>query len=211
MAPSRGAAHAPAALIHHLLLSSSFIFLPSLAFDCFSGVYHIELLSLSRKPYSFFSPSLSQLINNRDSTALDRSTSCLLNRTAGSISWGPHPGLWRAHRLSLGGERCGPSPCLGRGCQWGSRYLSCSLSYETAAISQLSSIEGTGGCSLRVGGGSECQGTDKEIEASHLSLSEGSGNRFKSQPWDTACLCSPEPGIPWVRYGGKESVPHALL
>lgn len=87
-------------------------------------------------------------------------------------------------------------------------YLSCSLSYDTTAISQLSSIEGMGGCSLRVGGGSECQGTDK---ASHLSLSEGSGNRFKSQPWDAACLCSPEPGIPWVRYGEKESVPHALL
>lgn len=28
----------------------------SLAFDCFLGVYHIELLSLSRKPYSFFLP-----------------------------------------------------------------------------------------------------------------------------------------------------------
>lgn len=142
MAPSRGAARTPAALIHHLLLSPSFIFLPSLAFDCFSGVYHIELLSLSRKPYSFFFPSLSQLINNRDSTALDRSTSCLLNGTAGSISWGPCPGPWRAHRLSLGGERCGPLPCLGRGCQWGSRYLSCSPSYETAAISRLSSEKG---------------------------------------------------------------------
>lgn len=175
--PFLGAAHTPGALIHYLLFSPSFIFLPSLAFDCFSGVYHIELLSLSRKPYSFFFPSLSQLISNRDSTALDRSTSCLLNRTAGSISWGPRPGPWRARRLSLGGERCGPSPCLGRGCQWGSRYLSCSPSYQTAAISQLSSIEGRGGCSLGVGGGSECQGTDREIEASHLSLSEGSGNR----------------------------------
>ena len=36
------------------LLSLSFIFLPSLAFDCFSGVYHIELLSPSRKLYSVF-------------------------------------------------------------------------------------------------------------------------------------------------------------
>lgn len=77
-----------------LLLSLSFIFLPSSAFDCFSGVYHIELFSLSRKPYSFFS-SLSQLINNRESTSLERSTSCLPNRTAGVSPWEP---LWACER-----------------------------------------------------------------------------------------------------------------
>ena len=59
-------------------------------------------------------------------------------------------------------------------------------------------------------GGSECQGTDREIEAPYLSVSEGSGNRLKPQPGDAACLCRPEPGIPRVQYGGKESVPHTL-
>lgn len=77
-----------------LRLSLSFIFLPSLAFDCFSGVYHIELLSLSRKPYYFFS-SLSQLINNRQSTSLDRSTSCL--RQAAEASSGTPGGLCAGH------------------------------------------------------------------------------------------------------------------
>lgn len=76
------------------LLSLSFIFLPSSAFDCFLGVYHIELFSLSRKPYSFFS-SLSQLINNRESTSLERSTSCLPNRTAGVSPW---ESLWACER-----------------------------------------------------------------------------------------------------------------
>lgn len=41
-------------------------------------------------------------------------------------------------------------------------------------------------------GGSECQGTDREIEAPYLSVSEGSGNRqVKASAWGCCLPVSP--------------------
>lgn len=103
-----------------------FYFSALLAFDCFSEFIILNFYPFPQENPILFFPSLSQLINNRDSTALDRSISCLLNRTAGSISWGPHPGLWRAHRLSLGGEHVVHRHAWGEGANggiWAALYL----------------------------------------------------------------------------------------
>lgn len=152
------------------LLSLSFIFLPSSAFDCFLGVYHIELFSLSRKPYSFFS-SLSQLINNRESTSLERSTSCLPNRTAGVSPWessGPVKGTSPVTQ----GAALGPSLRFGEGRQWGARYSSCLQLPRTACIAVLQ--RGAGRWST--GPGAEHRGlTGKGVHCKSQSV--GSGDR----------------------------------
>lgn len=134
---------------------------------------------------------------------MDRSTSCLLNRTAGVFLLGSSGPLKGTSPVTEK-EHFGLSLCCGGGCQRCSHCGSCSGPPGPGPLCFPSSPLGRGQAGRGLARGTDCWGMDRGTEVQYKSYNVGFGDRqMGSNPSLLPLDCCLEFPFLWVQYGGS--------